>query len=956
MLRPLRFALRGANLDVVHDLEPSLRGFVEAAAMAAPPDGPARAALTDLGQLVVGLDRLGRDARAARAHAIHARVVEALEGERSAEADVLARVTTPRGVVAGRAGADSLTRPPAAHVRPVEPVSRVGAPASPRATAAAAGGTPGERHSGSERSAPSEQALPRAPEAPARRPDELGVGASPPATPRPVAVPAPVRDTVAQRAPLSQPSSRRGPVAPEPATEALALPMEAAPSKRRKRPSSSSTEAPAPPARRRKAAAGAEVAASSPLGRVMLSALDGVGPASAKRLEAKGLSSVLDALLWLPRRYEDRRVFTPIAEAVAGEFVQVQGRVLHAALTRGGGGRLLFEVVLGDGTGTLNLRWFRFHADGMKRRFVRDREFVVTGTLTAWGAMRQMVHPEVEDPGAPGDPGVAGIAPVYSEIDGLRPKQLRKIVQDVARRFAHRVEDPLPAHLRERRGLPALASALRKAHLPETLDPGEEPDGPVRHRLVYDELLFFQLMLAQRRQAGEAQPGLVNVSPTPWPELAARMLPFPLTGAQRRALGEIVGDLGRDRPMNRLLQGDVGAGKTAVAMVAAAVVARAGRQTALLAPTEILAAQHAATSEKYLAALGLRHALLTGSTRAKARRELLDALAAGELDVLVGTHAILEPAVRFARLGLAIVDEQHRFGVEQRGSLRTKTDGLAPDVLVMTATPIPRTLALTLYGDLEVSILDERPPGRTPITTSVLRERDRRQAWQQVAQALAQGRQAYVVFPLVESSEQSDLRAATEAVDEIRAQFPGHGVGLLHGRMRPDDKAQVMDEFRAGRLGVLVSTTVIEVGVDVPNATVMVIENAERFGLSQIHQLRGRVGRGVHPGSCVLIVGSGGQEAWNKLAVLERTDDGFEVAEADLEIRGPGELLGTRQSGLASLATADLVRDAHVLEQAREDAFGLIAADPRLARPEHEALRAELERRTRVSFGWADVG
>jgi ATP-dependent DNA helicase RecG len=918
MLRPLRFALRGTNLDVVHDLEPSLRGFVEAASTAAPLDGPARAALTELVQLVSGLDRLGRDARAARAHAIHARVVQALEG------DV--------GAVDGGGGA---------------PGARPRAPGSVGRT-------------GDARSASVDRAPPLASEARVERPAEVAAEASPPVVARRLSRPAPTEERAAP-APrpsgptsvaMSRPTTRRGSVAPEPSTEALALPMPATSPARRKR-SPASTEA---PARRRKAAAGADVAASSPLGRVMLSALDGVGPASAKRLEAKGLTSVLDALLWLPRRYEDRRVFTPIAEAVAGEFVQVQGRVLHAALSRAGGGRLLFEVVLGDGTGTLNLRWFRFHADGMKRRFVRDREFVVSGTLTAWGAMRQMVHPEVEDPGAPGDPSAAGIAPVYSEVDGLRPKQLRKILQDVARRFAHRVEDPLPTHLRERRGLPALASALRKAHLPETLDPGEEPDGPVRHRLVYDELLFFQLMLAQRRQAGEAQPGLVNVSPTPWPELAARMLPFPLTGAQRRALGEIVGDLGRDRPMNRLLQGDVGAGKTAVAMVAAAVVARAGRQTALLAPTEILAAQHAATSEKYLAAIGLRHALLTGSTRAKARRELLDALAAGELDVLVGTHAILEPAVRFARLGLAIVDEQHRFGVEQRGALRTKTEGLAPDVLVMTATPIPRTLALTLYGDLEVSILDERPPGRTPITTSVLRERERGQAWRQVAQALAQGRQAYVVFPLVESSEQSDLRAATEAVDEIRAQFPGHGVGLLHGRMRPDDKAQVMDEFRAGRLGVLVSTTVIEVGVDVPNATVMVIENAERFGLSQVHQLRGRVGRGVHPGSCVLIVGSGGQEAWNKLAVLERTDDGFEVAEADLEIRGPGELLGTRQSGLASLATADLVRDAHVLEQAREDAFALISADPRLARSEHEALRAELERRTRVSFGWADVG
>lgn len=940
MLRPLTFALRGANLDVVHDLEPTLRGFVEAALSSAPPRGTTREALSELGALVAGLDALAREARAARAHAIHARVV-ALLSAASVASTALAPVP-PRGALPTAPAASVL---PPSHPRQgaprTTPAAGIHAP-SPRAPTEA--GPARDRGTAVATAAPTAPSGVPAPAPPPRG----GIGPNAQAAPSRARPPSARERTPSGASPTSRAAS----------AEALTLPLAAPAAKRRRRPATatSTTETPPAPARRRKAAAGADVAADSPLNRVLLSALDGIGPATAKRLGAKGLTTVLDALLWLPRRYEDRRVITPIAEVVAGEFVQVQGRVLHAAMSRAGAGRLLFEVVLGDGTGTLNLRWFRFHADGMKRRFVRDRTFLVSGTVTAWGAMRQMVHPEVEDPREVGEAGAPGIAPVYSEVEGLRPKQLRTVLQEVARRFAHRVEDPLPGHLRARRGLPALAHALRKAHLPETLDPGEEPDGPVRHRLVYDELLFFQLMLAQRKQSGEAQPGLVNVSPTPWAELAAAMLPFPLTGAQRRAIGEIAGDLGRDRPMNRLLQGDVGAGKTAVAMVAAAIVARAGRQTALLAPTEILAAQHAATSERYLTAIGLRHALLTGSTRAKARREILDALGAGELDVLIGTHAILEPAVRFARLGLAIVDEQHRFGVEQRGSLRQKTDGVAPDVLVMTATPIPRTLALTLYGDLEVSILDERPPGRTPITTSVLRERDRRQAWQQVEQALGQGRQAYVVFPLVESSEQSDLRAATEAVDEIRARFPGHGVGLLHGRMRPDDKSSVMDEFRAGRLGVLVSTTVIEVGVDVPNATVMVIENAERFGLSQIHQLRGRVGRGMHPGRCVLIVGSGGQEAWNKLAVLERTDDGFAVAEADLEIRGPGELLGTRQSGLASLATADLVRDAHVLEQAREDALDLIRQDPQLLHPEHEALRAELERRRRVSFGWADVG
>jgi len=713
-----------------------------------------------------------------------------------------------------------------------------------------------------------------------------------------------------------------------------------------------------PKARRSRSTAPREAVsdAGSPLGRVRLDALDGVGKATAGHLADKGLESVLDALLWLPRRYEDRRAIMPIATIEPGAFAQVRGRVLHAALSRVGGGRMMFEVVIGDGSGTLSLRWFRFHTDGMKRRFVRDRDVLVTGTVTAWGAMRQIVHPEVEDWEDDRSSDVAAIAPVYPEVDGVRPKALRKVLQVVARRFAHRVEDPLPPWLRERRALPTLASALAKAHLPETLEPGEDPDQAVRHRLVYDELLFFQMMLAQRRKTGESMPGLVNISPLPWTEIAERMLPFPLTGAQKRALREIVADLAKEKPMNRLLQGDVGSGKTAVAMIAAAVVAGAGRQTIILAPTEILAQQHAITGERYLAKLGLTQALLTGSTKAKARREILARLADGSLHVLVGTHAVLEPAILPRDLGLVIVDEQHRFGVEQRGSLRQKANGITPDVLVMTATPIPRTLALTLYGDLEVSVLDERPPGRTPIATRVLRGRDRDQAMSQIERAIAEGRQAYVVFPLVEASEQSDLKAATEAVVEIRARFPDRNVGLLHGRMRAEQKAEVMDAFRANKVAVLVSTTVIEVGVDVPNATVMMIENAERFGLSQIHQLRGRVGRGIHPGACVLIVGGGGQEAWQKLAVLERTDDGFKVAEADLELRGPGEILGTRQSGLASLAMADLVRDAKVLEDAREDAFALVAADPRLERPEHRAIGEELQRRMRVNFALADVG
>ncbi len=694
--------------------------------------------------------------------------------------------------------------------------------------------------------------------------------------------------------------------------------------------------------------------AGAGLALLPLEAIEGVGPATARHLRDHGIETVLDALFWLPRGYEDRSTISKIATLVPGELAVVRARVLHAALGRGAKGRPIFEVAVGDGTGTLSLRWFRFHADSMKRRFVRDRELTITGTVTAWGAMRQMVHPEI-DSGAE-ESADLGIAPIYSEVDGVRPKQLRKILQDIAGRFAKRIEDPIPLSLRTKRGLSDLARAVEKAHLPETLDAGEDPDEAVRHRLVYDELFFFQLMLARRKKALAVIPGLSHAPRRPWREIAQAMLPFELTGAQARALDAITKDLATPRPMNRLLQGDVGSGKTAVAMVSAAVVAEAGRQTAILAPTEILAEQHAATSARFLSAVGLSYALLTGSTKQKDRREILARLANKELDVLVGTHAILEDPVLFADLGLAIVDEQHRFGVEQRAVLRTKAKGAAPDVLVMTATPIPRTLALTVYGDLDVSILNERPPGRTPITTRILKERDRSEAFDVIDAALAQGRQAYVVFPLVEASEALDLGAATDAVLDIRRRFPKHGVGLLHGRLKAEEKASVMDAFRSGALGVLVSTTVIEVGVDVPNATIMVVENAERFGLSQIHQLRGRVGRGAHAGTCLLVVGGGGQDSWQKLAVLERTDDGFLVAEADLEIRGPGELLGTKQSGAFGLAVADLVRDRAALEAAREDAFALAAEDPELTRPEHAKIRAEAERRHRHEHALIDVG
>jgi ATP-dependent DNA helicase RecG len=516
---------------------------------------------------------------------------------------------------------------------------------------------------------------------------------------------------------------------------------------------------------------------------------------------------------------------------------------------------------------------------------------------------------------------------------------VRAIGQGLAAAAAQKLEEHLPEEMRARLRLRDLNTAISRMHLPEE-DSYERDRIEVHRRLAFDELFFLELALLRSQREREAEPGIAHRLATPWQELAGRLFPFALTDAQRTVIEEIVEDLTSPRPMNRLLQGDVGSGKTAVAMLAAAIVKEGKRQAALLAPTEILAEQHQRNAQKYLEPNNVRCALLTGSTRTALRREILGGVAGGTIDLLIGTHAILEPDVAFADLGLVVVDEQHRFGVEQRGMLREKARDATPDVLVMTATPIPRTLALTLYGDLRVSVIDELPPGRTPTETRLFDKRGRPRAWELVRGQLEEGRQAYVVYPLVETSEKLDLEAATEAVGELAQQFHPHRVALLHGRMRPDEKQETMHRFVAGEIAVLVSTTVVEVGVDVANATVMAVVNAERFGLSQLHQLRGRVGRGSHRGLCLLISGSGDPEARARLSVLASTSDGFEVAEKDLELRGPGEVLGTRQHGMPELQVADLIRDARILEAARKEAERIVGS-----LDEHERIRAELDRR-----------
>jgi ATP-dependent DNA helicase RecG len=682
-----------------------------------------------------------------------------------------------------------------------------------------------------------------------------------------------------------------------------------------------------------------------------LERITGVGPKTAERYAELGMKTVADALLFLPRRFEDRSSLSTIADLVEGQSATIRGTILSLGARPIRGGRRMFEMVVSDGTSRLACHWFRFRQVAFESKHRNGQRVRISGKVSSFGARIQMVHPDVEVVEDDGDAGAPGVLPIYGDVPGVPPKKVRAIAQGLARAAAPHLTDFLPDDVRERQALGRLDACVRAMHLPE---PGRyrADEASVRRRLVFDELFVLMLALLRTRWNRDREPGLSHPA-GPWDAFARELFPFELTKAQARVAAEIAADLADERPMNRLLQGDVGSGKTAVALLAAAIVRRSGRQAVLLAPTEILAAQHQRSAQRYLEPRNIRCALLTGSTRAALRREILGGVQNQTIDLLIGTHAVLEEDVVFHDLGLAVVDEQHRFGVEQRAVLRAKARGRTPDVLVMTATPIPRTLALTLYGDLRVSVLDEMPPGRKGTVTRVFAKRRREAAFAVIDAELASGRQAYVVFPLVEASDELDLEAATDAALELEARFAPHRVALLHGRMRSDEKHDAMQRFVRGEVAVLVSTTVVEVGVDVANASVMAVMDAERFGLSQLHQLRGRIGRGEHPGTCLLIAGDVDQE---RLRVLESTSDGFEVAERDLEIRGPGEILGTKQHGLPELTIADLARDQRILELARSEAERLIAADPELSRAEHFALADEIRRRFQGRFDLVKVG
>jgi ATP-dependent DNA helicase RecG len=550
--------------------------------------------------------------------------------------------------------------------------------------------------------------------------------------------------------------------------------------------------------------------------------------------------------------------------------------------------------------------------------------------------------------------------PVYPATEGLHQKTLRSVIKRIVDEYADQAPDCLPLALRERLQLLGASQALREVHFPSAaadLEALNQWSSAAHRRLVFEEFFLLELGLALRQRETTIEERAMAYRGTG--VLADRLrtkLPFTLTAAQERVLAELGENLQRPHPMNRLLQGDVGSGKTIVALLAMLLAIESGFQAAIMAPTEILAEQHYRTMQVLVQTLGVRIALLTSGTKGRRRRELLQTIADGDVDLIVGTHTLIQEGVEFKALALAVIDEQHRFGVLQRATLKRK--GYFPDVLVMTATPIPRTLAMTVYGDLDVSTIDELPPGRLPVLTKLCYESRRSESYELLRGAVRQGRQVYVVYPLIEESEKMDLRAATAMAEHLQHEvFPEYRVGLLHGRLKRDEKEDIMRGFLAGDLQVLVSTTVIEVGVDVPNASVMLIEHAERFGLAQLHQLRGRVGRSHHQAYCLLMAHFPmSEEAKQRLQALTESHDGFAIAEKDLDIRGPGEFLGTRQSGLPELRVAHLIRDQRILAEARQEAFALVARDPQLALPEHATLRQALMSRWQHKFELMSVG
>ena len=671
--------------------------------------------------------------------------------------------------------------------------------------------------------------------------------------------------------------------------------------------------------------------------------LKGVGPARAEMLEGRAIRTVEDLLFYTPFRYEDRTRLTPIRELIPGQTTTVLAEVLTGGLMQTRSGMFIYDLSVRDASGMLRCKWFNAVYLEKNKVFRPGQRVFFYGKVERdpFGARVQMLQPQFEilheEHGSGGDSLEVGrVVPIYESISRLTPRILRHLMWTAISGLDGQVPETLPESVRLRNKLADRSLALHGAHFPEKDDRVEDLARfrtPAQVRLIFEELFNVSAGMVLRQRKSKAVQGIAFKVTDAARQAIKRVLPFHPTAAQKRVLGEIVNDMRAPRPMNRLLQGDVGSGKTIVALQAAIVAIENGYQAAVMAPTEILAAQHYLYMKQVLAPLGYQIELLTSARKGREKGEVKRRLETGEINLMIGTHALIEQDVEFANLGLVVVDEQHRFGVMQRYRLIRK--GLPPDVMVMTATPIPRTLALTLYGDLDTSVIDELPPGRTPVETRLLEERDRPQAIDLIRRQVRQGEQAYVVYPVIEESEKLDVQAAVKMHQQLsQAVFPEFRVGLLHGRMPSAEKEVTMLAFKAGEIQILVSTTVVEVGVDVPNATVMLIEHADRFGLAQLHQLRGRIGRGMAPSHCLLLAGQPRSEvAEERLRAIVESTDGFRIAEIDLKIRGPGEFFGTRQSGIPAFRVANLLRDQEILEWARREAVSFI---------EHPASPGEL--------------
>ncbi len=670
--------------------------------------------------------------------------------------------------------------------------------------------------------------------------------------------------------------------------------------------------------------------------------LKGVGPKLGELFSRKGIKTVQDLLDFYPRAYEDQRQARNIASVKPGETVRLKATVFKvASIPLGKTKRRIYDIALKDASGVVHCKFFRIPYKGYFERLVPGKEVQLVGLAKDYKGRLEFHHPDLLDIEKE-ETTEDVIIPIYTEVEGLSSTKFMKLIRSIFAQIQEWPDELFPSWILKKYQLLKRNDALFSIHCPRP----EESEAlfantaESQKRIIFEEFFWMELFLATKKAGLQKEKGPIIEGTEKISKPIISALPFQLTGAQFRALSEILKDLKGPHPMNRLVQGDVGSGKTLVCLLSAVAAVESGFQACLMVPTEILAEQHFQTVQKYLAP-HLNCAILTGKSKASERAALFEHLLSGKIDLLIGTHALIEDPVQFKNLGLVIIDEQHRFGVEQRGLLKAK--GSNPHFLVMTATPIPRTLAMTVYGDLEVSIIDELPPGRAPIQTRIAYQSKRVAAFDFMFEQIKKGRQAYVVYPLVEESEKMDLKNAVEEFEKLKGLYPSLQFGLLHGKMKPIEKEEIMTQFRKNEIQVLVSTTVIEVGVDVPNANMMIIEHAERFGLSQLHQLRGRVGRGSHKSFCLLMPGYAvSDEARLRLEFMEKTLDGFKIAEFDLEMRGPGEFMGRRQSGLTGFRMANLVRDVQLLTQAREAAFEVIKLDPNLSRADHQPLKAEL--------------